>query len=372
MARAEPSARTILRIIALVVLTAVALYLVYLLRRPIGWVAMAAFIAIALGGPVNRLSRRIPRGIAITLVYLVLVLMPVALGALVIPPLVTQGTELVDDVPQYARDITAFVEDNQRLRELDQKYDITGELEKQAATLPGRIGDAAKILGDVGLGVVNSIFALLNILILSVFMVSRGRGWLDRALRLRPEVERERLSRVIDRTGRAVSGYVQGALTVALIAGVQTYLVLMILGVPFRAPLAVMAALFSLVPLVGATIAAVLIGIVTLFTHFPTATIVWAIWAVVYQQLENNLIQPQIQKRTVQVQPFIVLVAVLFGSTLLGVVGALVAIPLAATIQIALREWWDYRREQRELLIVSPGELPPPDDDGPTLVVPST
>jgi predicted PurR-regulated permease PerM len=358
MARAEPSARTILRIIALVVLTAVALYLVYLLRRPIGWVAMAAFIAIALGGPVNRLSRRIPRGIAITLVYLVLVLLPVALGALVIPPLVTQGTE--------------FVEDNQRLRKLDQKYDITGELEKQAATLPGRIGDAAKILGDVGLGVVNSIFALLNILILSVFMVSRGRGWLDRALRLRPEVERERLSRVIDRTGRAVSGYVQGALTVALIAGVQTYLVLMILGVPFRAPLAVMAALFSLVPLVGATIAAVLIGIVTLFTHFPTATIVWAIWAVVYQQLENNLIQPQIQKRTVQVQPFIVLVAVLFGSTLLGVVGALVAIPLAATIQIVLREWWDYRREQRELLIVSPGEFPPPDDDGPTLVVPST
>ena len=92
-----------------------------------------------------------------------------------------------------------------------------------------------------------------------------------------------------------------------------------------RAPLAVIAGLFSLIPLVGATIAAVLIGIVTLFENFPTATIVWAIWAIVYQQFENHVIQPQIQKRTVHVHPFVTIVSVLFGATLLGVLGALVA-----------------------------------------------
>ena len=100
-----------------------------------------------------------------------------------------------------------------------------------------------------------------------------------------------------------MAGYVAGALTIALIAGVATYIVLTILGVPFRGPLAVIAGLFSLIPLVGATIAAVLIGMVTVFDDFPTTTIIWAIWAIGYQQFENHLIQPQIQKRTVNVQP---------------------------------------------------------------------
>jgi predicted PurR-regulated permease PerM len=345
--RGEPSVRAILRIVGVVVACGVTLYLLYLLRKPIGWIALAVFIAVAVSSPVNRLERHMSRGLAIALVYLGLILVPIGLAALVIPPMVTQATHLANDVPGYARDVQDFVNKNKRLREIDQKYDITGELQKQAAKLPAKIGDAAKILGDLGLGLVNSIFALLNIMILSIFLVARGRQWVDAALRLRPPHEHDRWRRVLDRTAAAVSGYVQGALAVALIAGIQTYIVLTILGVPFRAPLAVLAGLFSLIPLVGATIAAIIIGIVTLFTNFPTATIVWTIWAVVYQQIENNLVQPQIQRRTVQIQPFFVLVAVLFGSTLIGVVGAIVAIPVAATIQILLHEWWVTRQEAR-------------------------
>jgi predicted PurR-regulated permease PerM len=164
---------------------------------------------------------------------------------------------------------------------------------------------------------------------------------------LQPPERAERLDRVLDHMARAVSGYVIGALVIALIAGTATFIVLTILGVPFAAPLAVVAGLFSLVPLVGATIAAVLIGLVTLFNDFPTDTILWTVWAIVYQQIENNLVQPQIQKRTVNVNGFIVLVSVLFGATLLGVLGALLAIPIAASIQIVIREWWAYRREEK-------------------------
>src|SRR6185369_15951276 len=153
----------------------------------------------------------------------------------------------------------------------------------------------------------------------------------------------------------AVSGYVAGALTIAFIAGTATFIVLTILGVPFAGPLAVLAGLASLIPLVGATIAAVLIGVVTVFANFPTATIVWAIWAIVYQQVENHLIQPQIQKRTVNVQPLITIFAVLCGGTLLGVIGAIAAIPVAASIQILLREYVDMRT-----LSVKPSEPPPP------------
>jgi predicted PurR-regulated permease PerM len=378
-------ARTVLRVVTIVVLAVLTLYLIFLLRKPIGWVLTATFIAIALSGPVNRLNRHMRRGFAIMLVYLGLILVPIGLTALVVPPLVTQGTNLASDLPSYAGDVQDFVNKNERLRKLDQKYDITGELNKQAAELPAKVGDAAKVLGDIGLGLVNSVFALVNILILSIFIVAGGRGWVDAGLRLRPELERERMRRVLDSTASAVGGYVQGALTVALIAGIQSFVVMEILGVPFAAPLAVLAGLASLIPLVGATAAAIVIGLVTLFNDFPTDTLIWAVWAVIYQQIENNVIQPQIQRRTVQVQPIVVLVAVLFGSTLLGILGAIVAIPIAASIQILVREWWAWRQEARLAAIARPDAPPPtgppgsgspkPDDEdngGGGLIVPAT
>jgi predicted PurR-regulated permease PerM len=356
--------RTIVRVVAIVVLAAISLYLVYLLRKPIGWVLTATFIAIALSGPVNRLNRHVRRGFAIAIVYLALILVPIGLTALVVPPLVTQGTSLAEDLPAYANDVQDYVNKNERLRKLDDKYDITGSLQKQANQLPGKIGDAAKVLSDIGLGLVNSIFALVNILILSIFIVANGRGWTDALLRLRPEAERERMRRILDSTASAVGGYVQGALTIGLIAGIQAFVVMEILGVPFAAPLAVLAGLASLIPLVGATVAAIVIGLVTLFNDFPTDTIIWAVWAIVYQQIENTIIQPQVQRRTVQVQPFIVLVAVLFGSTLLGVLGAIIAIPIAASIQIMVREWWAWRQEARTAAIVDPGGPQPPGPPG--------
>jgi predicted PurR-regulated permease PerM len=168
------------------------------------------------------------------------------------------------------------------------------------------------------------------------------------------------MERAFQRIGRAVGAYVAGAAVQATLAGISTFIVLTILGVPFAAPLAVLTALADLVPLVGATIGAILVGIVTLFQDFPTVTIIWIVWAIVYQQVENSVIQPQIQKRAVDVHAFIVLVAVLFGSTLFGIIGALLAIPVAATIQITVREIITYRQEIRERMDSGPAILEPP------------
>jgi predicted PurR-regulated permease PerM len=355
-----PSAREIVRVVLIVVCVAITLYLLFLLRRPITWLLIAIFLAIALSSPVNWLARSMKRGLAITIVYLALLAVPALLIALIVPPLITEANDFADNVPQYARDVTEYVRENDRLRELNQDYDITSKLEEEAGKLPGRLGGAAGTLRDVGFGIVNSAFALITILVLTAFMLGNGRRWIDAAIAMRPPDQRERLRRSLDHMGQAVGGYVAGALTIAVIAGVATYIVLTILGVPFAAPLAVIAGLFSLIPLVGATIAAVFIGVVTLFENFPTATIVWAIWAIVYQQIENHLIQPQIQKRTVNVHPFITIVAVLFGATLLGVLGALVAIPVAASIQILIREWVDLRT-----LTIKPEEPEPPPPEPP-------
>jgi len=338
-----PAARVVARTVLIVVAVALSLYLVYLLRKPIGWLFAAAFLAVALSGPVNFLDRRLRRGFAVAIVYLGLLAVPLALGALIVPPLVTEGNNLAENAPDYARDVTTFVNENPTLRNLDEDYDITGKLREEAARLPEKLGGAAATLRDLGLGIVNSIFALVTILILAAFMLGSGRSWIEAALRFTDEERARRLDRVLGRSATAVGNYVAGALAQATLAAVLSYIVLIVLGVPFAAPLAVIVFFLDLIPLVGATIAAVLVGVVTIFTDFPTATIVWSIWSIVYQQVENNVIQPQIQRRAVDINPFLVVVAVLFGGSLLGVVGALVAVPMAASIQIALREYADYR-----------------------------
>jgi predicted PurR-regulated permease PerM len=296
------------------------------------------------------------RGFAIAVVYIGLLLVPILLIALIVPPLITEANNFADNVPQYANDVTDFVQKNKRLRELNADYDITGKLQDEAAKLPGRLGGAAGTLRDIGFGIVSSLFALLTILVMTAFLLGSGRQWVDALIASRPLNQRERLRRSLQHISGAISGYVAGALTIAVIAGTATFIVLTILGVPFAGPLAVLAGLMSLIPMIGATIAAVLIGVVTLFEDFPTATIIWTVWAIVYQQLENNLIQPQIQRRTVNVHPFLTIFAVLCGGTLLGVLGAIVAIPVAASIQILLREYVDLRT----ISLKGPEPPPPP------------
>ncbi|MGI9081580.1 MAG: AI-2E family transporter [Thermoleophilaceae bacterium] len=346
------------RTVLIVVAIGIALYLVYLLRRPIGWLLVATFLAVALSGPVNFLDRRMRRGFSITLVYLGMVAVPFAFGALIVPPLVEEGNNLADNAPQYARDITRFVNDNQTLRNINNDYDVTRTLQDESEKLPAKLGGAASTLRDVGFGIVNSIFALVTILILTAFMLGSGRRWIDAGLRFLPEDRAERIDRVLGRAAKAVGNYVAGALAQASVAGLLSYIVLSILGVPFAAPLAVIVFFLDLIPLIGATIGAVIVAVVTLFSDFPTATIVWVIFSIVYQQVENNLIQPQIQKRAVNINPFLVVVAVLFGAALLGVLGALVAVPVAASLQIAIREYAEYRNIHPR---PEPEPEPPPD-----------
>ena len=350
-----------MRLVIIAVSVLLALYWLWLLRRPLSWIIIATFLAVALSGPVNWLGRHgLPRGLAIAATYFALLLIPGGIGAIVVPPVATGANDLADRAPDYARDLQDFVQRNRTLRRLERDYGLADQLEAEARKLPSRLGGAAGTLRDIGLGLVNSIFAGVTILVLSIFMIGAGREWIRRALTLAPPGREERLNRTVDRMAQAVGNYVAGALAQATIAGITTWIVLSILGVPFAAPLAVVVFFFDLIPLVGATIAAVIVGIVTVFADFPTATIIWTIWAIAYQQIENNVIQPQIQKRALDIHPFAVLVSVLFGSALFGIAGALLAIPVAASIQIAAHEWWGMRREEREARdALEPPPLPP-------------
>jgi predicted PurR-regulated permease PerM len=347
MPRVDSSPRAIARAVLVVAGVVLILYVLWLLRKPISWLIIAAFLAVAMAGPVNFFQRYMKRGLAIALSYFALILIPIGLAALLVPPVVNEIGDVADNAPTYAQDVEEFVQDNETLNDLNDKYDITTKLQEEAAKLPSRAGDAAQVLGDIGVGAVNSIFAALTIFILSIFMVAAGPRWIHDFIQMQRPEHAERVERALRRMANAVGNYVGGALIQATIAGVTAYIVLSILGVPFAGPLAVLVFLFDLIPLVGATLAAILVAIVVAIANFPVGLIIWVVYSIVYQQVENYVIQPQIQKRATEIEPFVVLVAVLFGGTLFGIVGALLAIPTAASIQIALHEYREYRAEVR-------------------------
>jgi len=333
--------------------TAGALYLVYLVRSILGMVFIAVFLAVALGPAVDVYQRRgrMPRSLAILLVYLTILGGIVGLGLLVVPPIVNGVNHFVNKVPSYVQDLRK----NKTVRDYDNKYHVTEKLDTEAKKLPNRLGDAASALTSITVGVFSTIFQLVTVLVLTFFFLLDGKRMVQWGLRQLEPARAERVRAVMSDVYTATGGYVIGNLIISVIAGTGTYIVLMVLGVPFAVPLAVLMAFLDLIPLVGATIGGVGIGIVATISNFPTALIVWAVYFIVYQQIENNVLQPVIYRRTVSLHPLVVLIAVLIGGSQLGVLGALLAIPVAAGLQIFVKDWWNARRGR----IVAP-EGPPP------------
>jgi predicted PurR-regulated permease PerM len=339
MGQSQVSAATVVRIVLVGAAVIAALYFVYLVRSVIGLFLIGMFLAIAIAPAVNWLDhRRIPRWLAILLVYLAGFGGIVGIGLLIVPPLVTGVENLSTDLPGYVDDLRH----NDTFRNYDNKYHITEKLQQQAKELPSKLGDAAGTLRDVTVGVFSSFVQLFSILVIAFFLVKDGDRLAGFILgQVSPERER-RVRRVAEDISDAIVGYVFGNFLISILAGLVTYLTLLILDIPFAVPLAILFGFFDLVPLVGATLGGILVGIVVAFNDFPVGVIIWAIVLIVYQQLENNLLQPFVYGRTVQLHPLIVIIAILIGGSLLGVLGALVAIPVAGAVQAIVRDYWRF------------------------------
>ncbi len=294
----------------------------------------AAFLAIGLAPLVDRLENRgITRGRSVGIVLLGVLLFFVGFGFAVVPPIVEQTQALVEQAPTYI----AELQGNQRVADLDARF---GLLDRAQAAVrdPTRLGTAAAG-GVVGLGrvVLSGLFNALTLLILTLYFLSSLPSIKAGAYRLVPRSRRARVGLLSDEILSRVGGYVGGAVTIAGIAAVLTFLLLLVLGVDSPVALALLVFLTGLIPLIGATIGAVVITVVALFTSVQAGIIV-AVYYLIYQQVENYLLYPRIMKRSVDVSPAATVVAVLIGGSLLGVLGALLAIPIAAAVQLVLDE----------------------------------
>ncbi len=302
-------------------------------RQVLVLVAASAFLAIGLNPSVMWLERQgFRRRTSIGVVFTAVISFFVIFGLAVVPPVVAQAAQFVEKLPDY---ITAL-QDNRRISELNDRYAVLDRLRGYVEN--GRIGSQA-VGGVVGLGqlVLGTFFSLATVLILTLYFLSSFPDIKATAYRLVPRTRRARVGLLGDEMLAKVGGYVAGALTISGIATATSFVFLVVADVPYPLALAILVGLTALVPLIGATVGALVVTLVCLTVSVPVA-IASAVFFVIYQQVENYVIYPRVMGRTVDVSPAATIVAVLVGGALLGVLGALLAIPTAAALQLLLRE----------------------------------
>jgi predicted PurR-regulated permease PerM len=340
--------RTILAVLGIILAAWALLQVLFITRQVLTWILVALFFAIALHPAVNWLQehgvRR--RGYAVALTSLGVAGVITLIAWLVIPPLVDQVNEFANKVPDYVDDLT---KGKGRFGFLETEYHITDRIREAVQE-----GGASKVFGLSGTAiaitksVLTMVAAVITIIALTYFMLLEGPMWLKRFYSLFSEQTAMRLEGIFGNIGKVVGGYVSGNLLISMIAGLSSGLVLWIMDVPFALALGLLVALLDLIPLVGATFAAIIVTTVA----FVSTDSVWSgvvvlIFFVVYQQVENHLLQPLVYGRTVQLSPLVVLIAVLIGASLAGVLGALGAIPIAGALQVLILDWLAHRKAHR-------------------------
>jgi predicted PurR-regulated permease PerM len=295
---------------------------------------ISAFLAVGLNPVVEWLEKQrgLTRGRAVGIVLLGVVLAFIGFLFAIVPPIVDQTSALVHNGPDYLDQLLQ----NRTVHDLDNRFHV---IQKAKETLQ-RPDLAASVFGGVlGVGkvVFSAVFSTITVLTLTLYFMSSLPAMKKAAYRAVPASRRERVEYLGDDILGRIGGYVGGALGIALCAGVSSFIVMLALGVPSPVALALVVMITDLVPVIGATLGAIAVSAVA-FAHDVKVGIVIAVFYLIYQQVENYLIYPRIMKRSVDVSPAVTIIAVLLGASLMGILGALLAIPTAAAVQLILVE----------------------------------
>ncbi len=336
--------RTIFVFLGIAILVGAALMLVYLAWHVLTWILIAIILAAALNPAVEFFERRgLKRGWATALVFLLVILGLTGIGLLIVPPLVREIRDFVEQVPDIVDDLTAgrgplgFLQDDYQI--VDRLRDAVEE-----GGVQGALGLTDPVL-QVARSVVTAVVGVITIFFLTFFMLLEGPRTVDRFLLLLPEVSRERWRRVGGNIYRTIGGYVSGNLLISVIAGVSSAFVLFAVGSDFAIALALLVAILDLVPLAGATLAAIIVTTVIVVEEGWLRAVIVAAFFLTYQQVENHFLQPMIYGRMVQLTPLAVLCAVLIGAELAGIFGVLIAIPVVGSLLAIVSEVLLYRRQ---------------------------
>ncbi len=334
------SSEAIVRVLVLVFVGFLALRFFGTISHQLELIAIAAFLALALNPAVSWLSRRLrikSRVWATGLAYIVVLGILIAFVVVVVPPFVKQTNTFLQNVPQTLQDLregdTPPGRLIQRYSLQDEIDNISHEIGNRASDVPGAVFSAAGRVGGVFISV-------LTVIVLTFMMLVEGPLWLKRIHTLLPAHKQAPYKELAGKMYRVITGYVNGQVLIAAIAAFFAMVALLIASTLTDSSINIIAMgcivfLFGLIPLIGNTLAAIVVVIISLFSSWPLA-IVMAIYFPVYQQIENATLQPHIQAKNNQLTPLLVFVAALVGAGFGGLLGAFVAIPAAGCLRILL------------------------------------
>ena len=337
--------RTIVATVAVVIAATAAIALIAVTLRILVWVVIAGFFAIVLAPAVARVQAHVRgrRSLATAIVMFSSALMVIGMLTVFALPVRQQAIAAATDLPGTIDDAVAG---RGPIGNAVEKLHLQGFVRDHQTDIENWADDVKGSSLSIARRVINVVIGIVTIFVLTFLFLSQSSALGERALSVIPERRRPAARRAANDAARAISGYMIGNLLISLIAGVTALLCLLILGVPNPIVLALWVAFADLIPLVGATIGAAL-AVFAAFVHSPTAGIVAIIFFVVYQQLENSVLQPMVMSRTVKVNPLVVILSVLIGVEVFGLVGAVVAIPIAGALQVAMKAGWhEYHQDQ--------------------------
>ena len=335
----------------------VALLVIYKIRSALTILGVSLFLALALNPPVSLISRRLPsnsRVGATAIAYLVVITLLGGFMFMVVPPVIEQTTKFAQTVPdlidEAARNKTVFDDFIQRYGLEDTTNKAIENAKDQASSVAANLGNL--IVGGAGV-VFNGIANLVFVLVLAFLMLIEGPVWLRKLWDMYQDPERlDRHRTLVKKMYRVVTGFVNGQLTVAAIASASAMVTILILSAVFGTPanlaipLAAVVFITGMIPMVGSTIGGALVGLVLLFNS-PFAALIFVIYFIIYQQIENNFIAPTIQAKNVELSALAVLSAILIGVSLFGLLGGVIAIPVAGCLRVLLIDYLEQSRKVR-------------------------
>ncbi len=339
--------KTIARIVLVVLALTLGVAAIGRMRTALTLVGIAIFIALALNPAVSWLARHLPgkghRGIATGIAFLVILS---SLGGLLwatIPPIAKESGDFIRTFPTTVRD---FRYRNEKVSSFIDRNDLQPRIDKAIQTTKDKAESYAdNVVSGVG-SVTSSVLNTISVLVMAFLFLVEGPSLLTKLqLLIRTEHNKKRITGILAKMYKIVTGYVNGQLIVALVASLFAFGFMLLVRVPYPLPLSMIVFLFGLIPLVGNIMAAVLVAIAALVLKSAPSALLMLAFFIVYQQLENLTVQPLVQSKTTSLSPLIIFVSVILGVGLMGPIGGLVAIPLAGCTKILLIDYLEHRTD---------------------------
>ncbi len=349
--------KVFIRFVLVVLGFGLTLMAIYMSRSALVLLGVSLFLALALNPPVAKITKRLPgnsRVGATAIAYLFVIALLGGFIVLIVPPVIEQTAKFADTVPALIDQANSnrYIFDDfiQRYNLESTVNDSVESAKKEASSVAANLGNS--LVGGVG-SLLGGIANVLFVLVLTFLMLIEGPQWIKRIWGLYEDHEKlEQHRTLVNRMYKIVTGFVNGQLAVAGIGALSTLIVLLTLSAvtdldaSLAVPLSVVIFISGMIPMIGATIGAALVGFVLLLNE-PTAALIFVIYFVIYQQVENNFISPTIQAKSVDLSALLILVAILIGLSLGGILGGIVAIPIAGCLRVLLIDQLETARKKR-------------------------